>query len=166
MLNLTEAVRYQQWQEARHAKAFSGRSPTRVHRYTYYELLLGNTAEVIVIPELDALDLGGLAARRFRQQEPDLTQRPFGTSVVADVQSSGGGRKLSAQEVEELSLLLQLLTSQHRTGLPFSSACSFDRRSSSPDMIEQATSICTKARTRPETQTRLNEGECDCSDAV
>ena len=113
VLNLTEAVRYQQWQEARHAKAFSGRSPTRVHRYTYYELLLGNTAEVIVIPELDALDSGGLAARRFRQQEPDLTQRPFGTSVVADVQSSGGGRKLSAQEVEELSLLLQLLTSQH-----------------------------------------------------
>ena len=36
-----------------------------------------------------------------------------------------------------------------RTGLPFSSACSFDRRSSTPDMIEQATSIYRNARTPP-----------------
>ena len=41
-----------------------------------------------------------------------------------------------------------------QTGIPFSSACSFDRRSSTPDMIEQATLIYRNGRTRPSTFNR------------
>src|SRR5829696_8845847 len=37
------------------------------------------------------------------------------------------------------------------TGIPFSLACSFDRRSSTTDMIEQATLIYRNGRTRPRT---------------
>ena len=84
----------------------------------------GGAAEVIVIAELDTLNSAAWPARRFRRQEPDLTQHPSAppsSPNVAELSRRPAGN-LGAQEgVEELCLLLQLLTSPTRTeNLPVS----------------------------------------------
>lgn len=114
ILNLTNVVKYAQWQEAAKAtQALQLSIATAINRYAYYQTMLGRTAEQILhsIPGIDSLDTASLANLNFSQADssseksmgldpidPEIAQNP--TRV-----SDGEIITLSTREVLELSNL-------------------------------------------------------------
>jgi hypothetical protein len=114
ILNLTNVVKYTQWQEAQKAtQALQATFATAVQRYTYYQTLLGRTSSQITssIPQLSPLDTNSLQSLNFSQTDPsseptmaldtinpDISQNP---TTVTD----GEMVTLSTYEVSELSYL-------------------------------------------------------------
>jgi hypothetical protein len=104
VMGLAETVRYGQLQEARKAREAVELSMTNaVRRYVWYERLLGRQESEIRIPELEALDTGGLAGMRFHAAEPAVAPR----EILVEVGDSfrGGGHSLNPAEVLEVGLM-------------------------------------------------------------
>ena len=75
-MNLAETVKYSQWQDAiKSRQALEQSLATATERYTYYQLLLGQTTAQInnSIPQMASLDTGGL-------QNPELARRTARTA--------------------------------------------------------------------------------------
>jgi hypothetical protein len=106
-LELAEAVRYQQVQEAvKNREALQRTMANLVSRYTYYEKLLGKKDSEITVPELDDLDLDAMNLMRYQQTDPDgPSTRPLDAGIAEDLLNDGEGRKLNAKELEELGKL-------------------------------------------------------------
>ncbi len=105
MLNLTESVKYAQWHEA--IKAREGlvvSLQNAVHRYTYYERLLGKQENEIKVPELEELDGDGLLKLKFAAQEPTLNSRSIEVDIAQDL-SASHGKLVSSYEAQELEKL-------------------------------------------------------------
>ncbi|HEY7768190.1 hypothetical protein [Longimicrobium sp.] len=122
VMGLAETVRYGQLQEARKAREGVELSMANaVRRYVYYERLLGRPEGEIRIPELEALDTGGLREMRFNAAEPAVAPRPIDVDIAASGGSTlnqatrgllgeddvTGGRLMSRYEAQELDLLEQ-----------------------------------------------------------
>jgi hypothetical protein len=114
LLQLTEMIKYSQWQEARKAtQALQLTLATALQRYSYYQKLLGRTDSQIQasLPQLDALDTGSLQNLNFSQgdpgSEPQMSLDPINPDISQDSTSvtDGGIQTLSNHEVEELDKL-------------------------------------------------------------
>jgi hypothetical protein len=114
VLQLAEMVKYAQWQETQ--KATQGLQLSLVNavqRYSYYQKLLGRTDAQIKssIPQLDALDIGGLQGFNFTQsdmsREPAMTIDPTAPDIAKDPASLSDGEiiTLSNNEASELKKL-------------------------------------------------------------
>ncbi|MDR3483153.1 MAG: insecticidal toxin protein [Burkholderiaceae bacterium] len=114
ILNLSEMVKYAQWQDAIKARQGLEQSLDNAsQRYGYYQKLLGRSDAQIQasLPQLAALDQGSLQNLSFSQTdasgEPKLSLDP----IVADIAqnslsvSDGGINTLSSRETQELSKL-------------------------------------------------------------
>jgi len=103
MLEIGEAVKYSQLQEAQKAREGVEKSLVTVTgRYTYYESLLGKTASEITVPGLDAIDNDALLKLRFQSEEPVVPAR----DITVDIDPAGNpdatGNQLSHHEIREL----------------------------------------------------------------
>jgi hypothetical protein len=114
ILQLAEMVKYAQWQDAQKVtQGLQMSLATAVQRYAYYQKLLGRTDAQIQssIPQLDALDLGGLRGLNFTQSdtssEPLMTLDTISPDISQDSTSVSDGevKTLSNHEVEELNKL-------------------------------------------------------------
>lgn len=106
ILEMTEAVKYSQLQEAIKAREGLEKSfANTAQRYVYYERLLGRKESEINIPELDALDTDALKAMTLKATEPEVLPRHIAVDIVEDLSGEGGGKKLNKQEQEELGKL-------------------------------------------------------------
>jgi hypothetical protein len=104
IMGLVETVRYGQHQEAIKAREAVEKSLAgAIHRYTYYERLLGKQESEIKIPALDALDASDLAAGRLTMFEQDMLYRPIAMDMAPAAETAGA--RLSTREAEELQLL-------------------------------------------------------------
>jgi hypothetical protein len=105
ILQLAEMVKYAQWQDAQKATQGMQRSlTTAVQRYSYYQKLLGRTDAQIQssIPQLDALDLGGLQSLNFTQtddsSEPQMALDPITPDISQDSTSVSDGEVKNPQQ--------------------------------------------------------------------
>ena len=108
ILDLVEAIKYAQLQEA--TKARQGLEDTLVNtaqRFTYYERLLGKEENEIKVPELGDLDRDNLYKLKFKQGEPSLDPRDIDIDIDKDTKGITEGKKISSYEVKELELLQQ-----------------------------------------------------------
>ena len=106
VLALSEAVRYAQWQEAiKNREALQASFTNAAQRYFHYERLLGREDGDLELPEMAALDTEGLLRMKLRTTEPSVPLRPVPVDIAEDVTGEGGGKKISAHEVEELKKL-------------------------------------------------------------
>jgi hypothetical protein len=106
ILGLAEMVKYSQWQEAR--KSLEGTQTTlanAVHRYTYYERLLGTAESDVAVPNAEAIDVTVLEKLRLDVKEPEIQSRSVTVDIAQDLSGEGGGRLLNKEEVAELSKL-------------------------------------------------------------
>lgn len=104
ILQLGEAVRYGQWQEAIKAREGLERSlTTAVQRFTYYEKQLGKQDGEIQIPALAPLDTDGLLRTRLRASEPEVGTRPIQIEIGSGFHD--GGHKINPEEGQEITLL-------------------------------------------------------------
>jgi len=102
ILGLTETVKYAQWQEAIKTREGLEQSlANAAQRYIYYERQLGKKENEIQIPELDALDIGGLNKLKFKASEPEVGLRPIDIDISQDL-NEPGGKIISSHEREEL----------------------------------------------------------------
>jgi hypothetical protein len=110
ILRLVEAVRYSQWQEAIKAREALEKSLLNAtERYTYYQKLLGTSGDQIQknIPQLDALDEGGLQNLNFTSDESEMSTDPITVNISQDSTNVSDGeiKTLTDHEVEELKKL-------------------------------------------------------------
>lgn len=114
LLQLTESVKYSQWQDAQKAtQALQLSLNNAIQRYSYYQKLLGRTDTQIQssIPQLDALDTGGLENLNFTQSdmgnEPQMSPDPITPDIAKNPTSVSDGEMitLSNNEVNELMKL-------------------------------------------------------------
>jgi hypothetical protein len=114
MLGLANVVKYSHWQEAAKAtQSLQMSLNSAIQRYSYYQKLLGRTDAQITssIPQLDALDQGGLDNLRFTQSdlgsEPQMQLDGIDPEISQDATSVSDGevKTLSTKEVEELDKL-------------------------------------------------------------
>jgi hypothetical protein len=114
ILGLANLVKYSQWQEAaKSTQALQFSLNTAIQRYAYYQKLLGRTDAQITssIPQLDALDAGGLDSLRFSQSdvssEPQMQLDAIDPDIAQDATevSDGDVKTLSKREVQELNKL-------------------------------------------------------------
>jgi hypothetical protein len=108
VMQMVEQVKYAQWQEAIKAKEGLLQSLVlAVQRYTYYERQLGKRPDEIekAIPQLGELDKDSLAKMKFAQQEPALAPREIEVDIAEDMFGRVGGRVISPNEAQELTLL-------------------------------------------------------------
>ncbi|WP_154178105.1 insecticidal toxin protein [Larkinella terrae] len=102
ILDLTETVKYAQWQETiKNREGLETSLANAVQRYVYYERQLGKQESDITIPELEGLDAESLAKFKFKAAEPGLERRPVAIDIAQDLGSSGG-KMVSSHEAEEL----------------------------------------------------------------
>ena len=118
VLNLTETVKYSQWQDAiKSQQALEQSLASAYQRYFYYQTLLGRADGQIqtdvqsIIATMEPVDTGGLQTLNFSQAsdsgEPEM---PFDNILPHIAQDSpsvddGGIKTLSDHEAEELSKL-------------------------------------------------------------
>jgi hypothetical protein len=120
ILDLTESVRYAQWQEATKAREGLGRSlGITIRRYTYYERLLGMDENDIELPEMDDLDIQQLLDGRLRSDEPEVTPRDIDVQVAQGDLFEAAGHFLNPEEALELQL-------QNAAEQPLSAAMAID----------------------------------------
>jgi hypothetical protein len=114
ILNLTNVVKYSQWQEAaKSTQSLQMSLNTAIQRYSYYQKLLGRTDAQITssIPQLDPLDRGSLDNLSFSQtdltSEPQMQLDGIDANISQDATgvSDGEIKTLSVKEVEELDKL-------------------------------------------------------------
>jgi hypothetical protein len=112
ILGLAEMIKYSQWQEAQKAtQALQLSLAAATQRFAYYQKLLGRTDAQIQssVPQLDALDLGGLQALNFNQtdtsSEPVMAMDPIAPDISKDPTTTDDGAlvSLTKGEVAELS---------------------------------------------------------------
>jgi Tc toxin complex TcA C-terminal TcB-binding domain len=88
MLDVAEAVRYAQWQEALKSREAVERSlDLAVRRYVFYERLLGTDPNDIELPELEDIDPQQLLTGRLRSGEPDLAPRDIEVDIATELLS-------------------------------------------------------------------------------
>jgi len=108
ILGLAEVVKYSQLQEAIKAREGLAVSFNNAEeRYTYYERLLGKKEDEIIkkIPAMELLKEENWKALRgmmFTKIEVPVDSVPVPVDIVKDLSGEGAGKKLSAQEVEDL----------------------------------------------------------------
>jgi len=112
LLNLAESVKYAQWQDAIKARQALEQSLANAsQRYTYYQQLLGASADQITIPSIDPTDTGGLQNLNFSQSdsagEPQMNVQDIRVDIAQNGPSLDDGeiKTLSSYEVEELDKL-------------------------------------------------------------
>lgn len=104
ILEISETVKYQQWQEAiKNREGLEKSFANAAQRYTYYELQLGKAASDIAnaIPTLDALDSSGIASQTYSQSEVEVQTRQINVNIASDL-SGASGKLMSSYEKEEL----------------------------------------------------------------
>ncbi|HLG61746.1 MAG TPA: hypothetical protein VKY19_07420 [Ktedonosporobacter sp.] len=107
ILEISETVKYQQWQEAVKSREGLEKSlANAVQRYTYYEMQLGKQSSDIAnaIPSLDGVDANGLETMNFSQTEPNMATRTITVDIAQDL-SGASGKLMSSFEKEELDKL-------------------------------------------------------------
>jgi len=117
ILEITEMVKYSQWQEAVKSMEGLGKSyENAVHRFVYYERLLGEKEGDIKTPSLGELESpkSGLEKLKFKSSEPEMAPRAVDVDISEDAGGATGGKikTLSSYEVEELEKLSQAQTTQ------------------------------------------------------
>lgn len=121
ILDLTNLVKYEQWQEALKAtEALQGTLTSTIQRYIYYQRLLGQFAgmsdsQIIVsLPQLDDLDVASLQSLTYSQADPGTAQQLQNLQTIQidpeisqdpTTVSDGETVTLSNREVSELSSL-------------------------------------------------------------
>jgi hypothetical protein len=114
LLQLSEMIKYSQWQEAQKAtQALHLSLATASQRYSYYQALLGRTEAQIQasIPQTDPLDTGSLQNLNFSQSdtksEPTMVLDPIKPDIAQNFTSvsDGATQTLIKREVEELNKL-------------------------------------------------------------
>jgi Tc toxin complex TcA C-terminal TcB-binding domain len=105
ILQLTESVRYSQWQDAIKSKeGLLVNLQNSVQKYTYYEKQLGKMDSEIKLPELTDLDNDGLINLKFLAKEPGVGLRDLPIDIAQSLNQSGG-KIISSFEAEELDKL-------------------------------------------------------------
>ncbi|GLV54299.1 hypothetical protein KDH_11470 [Dictyobacter sp. S3.2.2.5] len=107
ILEITETVRYQQWQEAIKSREGLEKSlANAIQRYSYYEMQLGKQSSDITnaIPSLDGVDTNGLETMNFTQSEPAVATRNITVDIAQDL-SEASGKLISSYESRELDQL-------------------------------------------------------------
>ncbi len=105
VMEMVEQVRYGQLQETTKSKEGLFKSlALAVQRYTYYEQQLGRKIDEIEksIPELGEFDKDSLEKMKFSMEEPEMELREIEVDIAQDLGNEGDGRKLNAQETEEI----------------------------------------------------------------
>ncbi len=114
ILNLANAVKYAQWQEAAKAtQAIQSTLATATQRYAYYQKMLGRTDAEIAnsVPQLAALDQGSLQDLKFSQADTSAEPTIALDGIDPEISQDAGGvsdgevKTLSRKEVEELDKL-------------------------------------------------------------
>ncbi|MEV0460995.1 hypothetical protein [Catellatospora methionotrophica] len=106
LLQRTELVRFQQWQEAIKAREGVEKSfASALTRYRYYELQLGKADAEITVPGLDDLDRAAMAKLRFTSSEDPTPQpRPLDVDIAKNL-TDADGKLISSYEAKELQFL-------------------------------------------------------------
>lgn len=108
ILELTETVKYSQWQEAIKAREGVEKSlANAIQRHTYYEKLLGKQDNENRVQQIEALDADGLQKMKFKTGEPEVGTRDIDVDIAQGADGIGGGKKISSYEVQELEKLSQ-----------------------------------------------------------
>ena len=117
ILEITEMVKYSQWQEA--VKSIEGLEKSyenALHRFVYYERLLGEKEGDIKTPSLRELESpkSGLEKLKFKSSEPAILPRAVDVDISEDAGGATGGKikTLSSYEVEELKKLSEAQTAR------------------------------------------------------
>jgi hypothetical protein len=117
ILEMTEMVKYAQWQEA--VKSLEGLEKSyenALQRYVYYMKLLGENENDIKTPSIAELESpkDGLEKLKFKSSEPSVTQPDVNIDIAEDAGGETGGKikTLSSYEVEELKKLADAQTTQ------------------------------------------------------
>ena len=123
IFNLTEMVRYSQWQDAIKSRQGLEQSlANATERYTYYQKLLGRTASQINVPSLDPIDTQGLQQLNFSQtdasSEPVMEFDSINVDIAQNSASVSDGeiKTLSTNEAAELSAMSQAQDQQTSAG--------------------------------------------------
>lgn len=116
ILEISETVKYQQWQEAiKNREALEKSLALAVQRYTFYEMQLGKSSSDITnaVPTLDALDTNAIASQTYAQDEPSMDSklRTITVDIASDL-SGANGKLMSSFESEELDKLNQAHNAQ------------------------------------------------------
>ena len=114
-------VKYSRWQEAQKAtQALQLNLAGATQRYSYYQKLLGRTDAQIQssIPQLDALDLGGLQALSFTQtattSEPTMAMDPITPDIAQDPTTVSDGQAVTLTK-NEVAKTTDMQTAQNST---------------------------------------------------
>jgi hypothetical protein len=108
ILDLTEAIRFGQWQEAVKSREAVERSlELTARRYVFYERLLGTDPNDIELPEMEGLDTQQLLNGRLRATEPEMVPREIEVDISGAELFEATGRFLNTEEALELALLNQ-----------------------------------------------------------
>lgn len=106
ILELAEAVKYGQWQEAiKNREGLQTSILNAAQRYAYYERMLGVSESEIKLPEIDALDPSGLLALKFKAEEPEVRPRSIEMNLARNLDGELRGHSLLVREAEELEKL-------------------------------------------------------------
>jgi hypothetical protein len=112
LLSIAESVKYSQLQDATKARQALEQSLANAsQRYTYYQQLLGVSADQISIPTLSLIDTGGLQNLNFSQSdasgEPQMSVQGITVDISQNAPTLGDGgiQTLTSHETEELSKL-------------------------------------------------------------
>jgi hypothetical protein len=100
LLNLAEMVKYSQWQDAiKSRQALEQSLANATERYTYYQLLLGQSTSQInnSIPQIAALDTGGLQNLSFSQAGEDAEPEMTFQSITVDIKFLIGMRQVASR---------------------------------------------------------------------
>src|SRR5258708_23925283 len=98
ILQMTEMVKYSQWQEAiKNVAALRGSFANAAYRYLYYREMLGDAEQNLIqqLPVLDDIDKLALAEFRFSIDEPQMAfqesdiLKVLGINVMSGILSSG-----------------------------------------------------------------------------
>jgi hypothetical protein len=123
ILNLTEMVKYSQWQDAIKARQGLEQSLANAsERYTYYQKLLGRTASQINVPSLDPIDTQGLENLNFTQtdasSEPVIAFDAINIDIAQNSASVSDGeiKTLSSNEAADLQVMSQAQDQQTAAG--------------------------------------------------
>jgi hypothetical protein len=125
LLNLGNTVKYSQWQDAiKSRQALEQSLANSTERYTYYQLLLGQTTTQINnnIPQMAALDTAGLQNLSFSQTgedaEPQMTFQPMSVDIAQTQPTVSDGQitTVSSYEAQELTSLASALNNQLTAG--------------------------------------------------
>jgi Tc toxin complex TcA C-terminal TcB-binding domain len=113
ILDLSESVRYSQWQEAIKTREGLERSlEIVIRRYVFYERLLGADPNEIELPQMDDLDVQQLLDGRLRSSEPEVSPRDIDVDIasapmitdLADLLSLAGGLHMNQAEAWALRI--------------------------------------------------------------